>query len=1125
MRSHAKAVSAATTDGMGIARNVLSWLLLAALACAALAVSASPAAAATAGTSYGYQGDIGTADTGTYGFAVSFNSVAVSNDDGRVFIARPGDGGSGTVDVVEPDGTSVTRPTTNTPPANVAVSPDGSTLFTVNEFWTFGAPQLEKYTSDGASPPTYTVDSSWAPSILLGGVGGIAVDPSTGDLIVGGSGGIYRFDADSGELLSSFDGSTAERGGINPRSVAVAPNGDIYVIAGPGRVEHMGGDGSWKGELKVPVSGNWGAGIAVNPQTGDVAVELPQGAERVVKIYSAANDLKDTIRLPAARAEGIGGLAFSPDGTKLYLGLINGGVHVLALGTQPGVDPPVASAITTTGAHLTAAVATGGEPTAARIEYCLLSDPCGEYLGSEGESPWHVIAEETGLSDPQDTAEADASGLESNTEYLLRVTAVNEADNAERISATATFKTALAPPDVQTGQAGSITDSTAQLSGTIGTFGGQTTYHFEYGLTTGYGSDAPAGPEAIAGNERSPRTFTQTLKGLQPGTTYHYRLVATNAAGTSLGEDRTFATLGVDEAAPQRGYEMVTPPVKNGLSIFNSYGYQGSADGSAIAFTASSPSSEASGSSQASRYLSRRGPSGWNDPLPLDPPINPIRAITFGTTQAVSDDFEHTLVVSQKALTPDAVEDAGNFYVNDVDTGAYHLVGTTTQPGAFAQLVGPLSLTSFIAGAPDFSWVVLISRYPLLPGAPQVAMYKWSKTGGLSLVSLLPGDAVPTGNAWFQSAIQTTNPLVSDDGETFAFSLTSGEKGVYRRAGGQTEAISVSQASGGPAGAQPGIADGMSRDGRFVIFHSPAQLTDSAPEIGQKIYRYDAIYGELEYLGPLSGSNDLTEAVVGIGDDGRTVYFNSNGELVAWRDGQLDTVFPETIEAGRYGYPSPNGHFFLFSAGDGQAHLYDAVSGEESCVSCRPGGSSDGSVPVPDRPYSNRLSQVVTDDGHAYFMSSTPLVSADRNGSKDVYEYFDGRLTLISPGDGDFEVNLADISTDGSTVFFTTAEGIVKQDTDGAYDLYAARIGGGFPEPPPPPAECSGEACRSAGSVPLTAPSLGSSAAKNPRGSKAKKLHCRNGTHKVRKNGKTRCVKNKHQSKKRDTKNNRGAGR
>lgn len=1131
MRSHAKAASAATTGGTGIVRSALSWLLLGALACAALAAFASSATAATPSTSYGYKGDIGTPDGFDLGLGAMNNVIAVSNDDGRVFIVREL---YEAVDVIDPDGTSVVQAAVGVPPSNVGVSSDGGTLFVVNAASIFGpdaGPAIVKLTSDGAPTPTYTVDSAWETSIYPNFISGIAVDPTTGDVVVGATGGTYRFDADSGTLLSQFDGSTTQQGPFNPQSIAVASNGDVYAVVGRGRVEHMGADGSWKGELKIPVpEGNvFPYGIAVNPLNGDVAVILPQGGETVIKVFTAANDLKDTIRVPSALAGGVKGLAFSPDGTKLYLGLTNGSAHVLELGTRPGVDPPVASAITGTGAHLTAAVASGGEPTTARIEYCLPSDPCADYLGSEGESPWKMVVEMTGLSGPgQDTIEGDLTGLEPNSEYLLRTTAVNEGNNVEGISATVSLETPLIPPAVQTGQASAVTDTSAELAGTINTFGSQTTYHFEFGLTTDYGSNAPAGAEGIAGSERSLRTFTETVKGLQPGTTYHYRLLATNAAGTNVGEDRTFTTLTADEVAPQRSYEMVTPPAKNGFALNANYGFQASADGSGIVYTGLAVPSDASSSPLGSKLMSWREPSGWVGLKPLDPPLNQVRSFTVSATQAVSEDFEHTLVFSQRALTPDAIEDASNIYVNDVDTGAYHLVGTATQQGAFGQMVGPIDTNHFIAGAPDFSWVVLISRYPLLPDAPQVAMYKWTKTDGLSLVSLLPGDTVPTGNTWFQSGKRITNRLSSDDGETFAFSLVSGEKGVYRRSEGQTEAISVSQASGGPTGVQPGIADGMSRDGRYVVFHSPVQLTDSANDEGQKMYRYDASSGDLEYLGPQDGQGDGAVDVLGVADDGGTVYFNSQNHLVAWRDGQLDEVSPR-LSGSTYGYPSPNGRFFVFIPGDGSVHLYDAVTGEDACMSCSAigvgvGGNLLGSEP--DRSLSNRFPQVVTDDGHAYFETKSALLGTDRNATVDVYEYYNGRLTLISPGDREFTATLADITPDGSSVYFTTAEGLVSQDTDQTYDLYVARVGGGFPEPPAPPAGCSGEACRASTAAPPTAAGIGSSISGRSGSSKPNRpLRCRKGTHKVRRNGKARCVKNKRHDKKRETKSNRGAGR
>jgi hypothetical protein len=64
--------------------------------------------------------------------------------------------------------------------------------------------------------------------------------------------------------------------------------------------------------------------------------------------------------------------------------------------------------------------------------------------------------------------------------------------------------------------------------------------HFEYGPTTAYGAQTAAHGAAA---QLGPQRVSASLTGLQPGTVYHYRLVASNAvAGPILGKDSTFKT-------------------------------------------------------------------------------------------------------------------------------------------------------------------------------------------------------------------------------------------------------------------------------------------------------------------------------------------------------------------------------------------------------------------------------------------------------------------------------------------------------------------------------------------------------------------------------------------------------
>lgn len=98
---------------------------------------------------------------------------------------------------------------------------------------------------------------------------------------------------------------------------------------------------------------------------------------------------------------------------------------------------------------------------------------------------------------------------------------------------------AKSAPSVDTGGA-RVTDSSATLKGSIDPHGNQTTYYFQYGLTTAYGVQTPT---ASAGNGRTRVAVSQEIIGLQPDTTYHYRLVAVTSTGKTLeGQDRTFTT-------------------------------------------------------------------------------------------------------------------------------------------------------------------------------------------------------------------------------------------------------------------------------------------------------------------------------------------------------------------------------------------------------------------------------------------------------------------------------------------------------------------------------------------------------------------------------------------------------
>ena len=137
------------------------------------------------------------------------------------------------------------------------------------------------------------------------------------------------------------------------------------------------------------------------------------------------------------------------------------------------------------------------------------------------------------------------TGLAPSTVYRYRVVAQSSdgtTDSGER-----TFTTAIAVgPSATTGTATSITSSTAQIDGLVTPGGEQTSYVIQYGSTAAYGSQtAPVD----VGFGTAPVSVATTLGGLAASTTYHYRLVATNAVATTEGLNGTFTT----SAAPSGG--------------------------------------------------------------------------------------------------------------------------------------------------------------------------------------------------------------------------------------------------------------------------------------------------------------------------------------------------------------------------------------------------------------------------------------------------------------------------------------------------------------------------------------------------------------------------------------------
>jgi phospholipase C len=196
----------------------------------------------------------------------------------------------------------------------------------------------------------------------------------------------------------------------------------------------------------------------------------------------------------------------------------------------PAVETSVASSVAQSTATLNAAVnPDGADVSNCRFEYGTSiaygsTAPCTSSPGS-GSSPVAVLAA--------------IAGLTANTSYHVRIVATNAGGTS--YGPDLPFTTSAEPPAVETGAASSLTQSSATLNATVNPEGATVSAcELEYGTSTKYGASVSCAPSPGSGS--SPVAVSAAIAGLGAATSYHFRVLATNASGTSYGADREFRT-------------------------------------------------------------------------------------------------------------------------------------------------------------------------------------------------------------------------------------------------------------------------------------------------------------------------------------------------------------------------------------------------------------------------------------------------------------------------------------------------------------------------------------------------------------------------------------------------------
>ncbi len=195
--------------------------------------------------------------------------------------------------------------------------------------------------------------------------------------------------------------------------------------------------------------------------------------------------------------------------------------------SSPTVATLAASGVTSTNAMLNGTVSPNGAAAAAYFQYGLTTN-YGSFSATNSVAATNATLSVSNL----------ISGLATGTTYHFQLVASNSVGTNS--GADLTFTTGATAPAVSTLAASGVTATNAMLNGTVNPNGAATTVYFQYGLTASYGGYSTTNSLAATNVALS---VSNLISGLTPNTTWHFRLVASNGAGTNAGNDLTFTTL------------------------------------------------------------------------------------------------------------------------------------------------------------------------------------------------------------------------------------------------------------------------------------------------------------------------------------------------------------------------------------------------------------------------------------------------------------------------------------------------------------------------------------------------------------------------------------------------------
>jgi hypothetical protein len=951
-------------------------------------------------------------------------------------------------------------------------SPSGEFLLAWGWGVTDGKPEAET-----CGPQALPASLSCEAGIAGGGVGQIEVPEradvlgvdGAGSVFVGGSARVQVFGSDG--VLERVINLPAGIGGIE--DLAITPAGGVYVVGSgePGvrEFEDVGGTGVEVGSSRDE-SGSPGA-LAVDA-AGDLFVADSSPEFHVLEFAAGGKQLASFAFASAEPSIQVAlGLAFSAPADALYMTFFAAGGNAVGVFSPPAEGFPYV----VPGSESVSAVGLGSGTLAAAV------NPEG-HAGGEAHFEYGETAAYGSSTTPvalsggefeNQPVSAPLSGLRLHRTYHYRVV-VADAAHAVSYGPDQTFTT-VSPVSVDSESASGVSATGATLEATLNPNGSATTFSFEYGTTTSYGSSVPVVP-AGAGAGSAEVSFSVPVGGLAPSTTYHYRVLAANGLGEEVGPDQTFTTQGSGGSTliDGRAWEMVTPPDKHGVSIeaisLEGGLIQAAEGGGGLAYFAKGPITEAPEGNRSiadSQDLATRSSTGWSTqeiatphehttgleggylseyqmfssdlsravvepegttPLPPLPPGAERSVYLRNDDQCASTATEAIPPTCYRALVTGGEH-------GDVPPGTEFGGAEAIEPGSGSIVRGGGSTAvEVVSATPDLSRVLLTSpedlSEPTFTTGGSKSLYEWREgedgAGKLTLVSVLPNGkpAAEEGrvsNAGHQDKV--VSGAVSRDGERVFFETVtgSGEANLYVRDLARGETIKI-----GP----PFMSfEDASPDGSHVFFsgYECEVRVNAMSKLECQLHRAAGVGGMV-----LGSSEDGSWVYA---DDGGSIYVRHDGvtRLVAAGAGQLvgtGEAAPPTDLAEAPWRVSGNGEWLVFMSSapltgydnrdaisgvrDQEVFEYDARTGHLGCISCDPSG---------DRPRGQ------------FDSGEFPGLLVDRHAIWRG-QWLAGSVPGWTAVDSTHALYQSRYLNDEGRVFFDSPVGLVPADGNGAQDVY-----------------------------------------------------------------------------------------